>query len=113
MSPPLDQPRRIARHQVDFEIDRITGAQRSESRYLKRMGNDQHVKTVVLRLVDGERNPVKRNRALGGDETHQLRRRPEGEPRHLGEIFPRPKLRPAVHAPPTELSAKPAPDLND
>ena len=34
LSPPFDQPRRIARHQVDFEIDRITGAQRSESRYL-------------------------------------------------------------------------------
>src|SRR5260370_29923884 len=111
MSPPLDQPRRIARHQVDFEIDRITGAQRSESRYLKRMGNDQHVKTVVLRLVDGERSPVKRDRALGGDEARQLRRRPEGEPGHLGEIFPRHKLREAVDVAGHDVAAKFVADL--
>ena len=50
----------------------------------------------VVDLIDGQRHAVERDRALGGDETHQLSRRAQRQPRHVGQVFARDKLGDAV-----------------
>src|ERR1041385_3060329 len=68
----LQQPRRIARHLIDFEIEASARCgEHSEGGDLQRVRDDQHRKSVALDLVDGERYAVERDRTLGRDEARQ------------------------------------------
>ena len=60
----LHQPRRVAGHQVDLEVDLVAGRERAERRHLQRVRDDQHREGVAVDLVDGERHAVERDRAL-------------------------------------------------
>src|SRR5262245_31851983 len=80
----LHQPRRIAGHQVDLEIDRVAGAEPAERRDLERIRNARHREGVARNLVDGQRYPVERDRTLRCNETGKLRRHAQSEPRHVG-----------------------------
>ena len=60
----LHQPRGVACHGVDFEIDIVAFTQGSEGRHLQRVGNDEHRKRVTFNRINRERHPIERNRAF-------------------------------------------------
>src|SRR5256885_15041318 len=47
----------------------------------------QHRESVARDLVDGQRHAVERDRALGRDVTHELRRCAQRDSRHLGQVI--------------------------
>ena len=76
----LGEPRGIARHRVDFEVDAVADlACRPRSSRLKRVVDQKHVEAGALDLVDGQRGAVERDRALGRDEFGEIARRFERE----------------------------------
>ena len=82
----LDQPRRVARHLVDLDVDAIADLPSAQRRHLERVRNQQHFEPVAVDRVDGQRHAVERHRALDGDELRQRRRRAKGEMRHAVEV---------------------------
>src|SRR5262245_3152879 len=64
----FQQSRRIARHQVHFEVDLLPDRKLPKRGDLQRVRDDEHRKGVILHLVDRERDAVERDRAFGRDE---------------------------------------------
>ena len=85
----LQQPRRIARHQVNFEINARPDPERSERGDLQRVGDDQHGKSVALDLVYGQRDAVECDRSFGRNETGKLAGRAQPQLGHVDEIVAR------------------------
>ena len=80
------QALQIARQDVNLQIHVPTSFQRSQCRVTGCVRNDVDRKVGaavfgVIQIVDGQRDPVDRNRALGGDEGRDGRRRPDRDPR--------------------------------
>ena len=92
-------------------LSRARRAQRPEGGDLQRVRNDQHGKAILVDLVHGERDAVKRDRALGRDEPRQCGRRAQRQARHFGQIVARQKFGDAVdmtgHEVPAEFVAEP------
>src|ERR1700749_686843 len=58
----LHQPRGIAGHGVDFQVDVVALLERAEGRHRERMRDDQHRKRVALDRIDRKRDAVERTR---------------------------------------------------
>src|SRR5262245_39788857 len=68
----LREPRRIARHRVDLQIDAIAGHSVTPGRYLEGMVDQKDIETGVLDLVYSQRSPIERDRAFGRDEPREI-----------------------------------------
>ena len=78
------QPRGVAGHGVDFEIDVVALPQGAEGRHGKRVRDDQHREGIAVHRVNRERDAVERDRALGRDEARKFARRAQRKARHIG-----------------------------
>ena len=79
---------------------------RAERGHRKRVRDDQNREGVGGDLVDGERDAIERDRALGGDEAHQIARRAQGQPRHVGQVLARDKLGDAIDMAGDDMAAQ-------
>src|SRR3984893_8164225 len=75
-----EQPIKIARDRVDFDIHARVDDEIAQRRDLAGVRNDVHVEPKPAHLIDGEAHPVDADRTLGRDEAHQCRRQFELQP---------------------------------
>ena len=68
----LHGPRDVAGKHVDLQVDPVAGLFRAQGGVGQGVGDDVDAEAVVLDLVDGERDAVERDGALGRDEAREL-----------------------------------------
>ena len=102
----FDEPRDIARQQVDFEIDLVARLQPAERRDLRRVRNDVDAEARAIDLVHRQRDAVERDRALGRDEARQRHRHLERDAHGLAFRRHRDDLAHAVDMAGDEMAAQ-------
>src|SRR5271165_1557511 len=104
--PRLDQPRGVARHLIDLEVDSVAGLAFAPGRHRERMRDQERLERVAVDGVDGERGPVERDRALDRDEFRQVLWCAKRKMRHAVEIAPGKNLRRSVDVAANHVTAK-------
>src|SRR4029453_6728555 len=64
----------VARHEIDLKVYQIAGAVVSPCRVGERVSNEVDTEAPGLRIVNGERDPVERDRPFGGNERSEFGR---------------------------------------
>ena len=100
------QPRGVAGHQIDFEIDFIARAPFAPGRDFKRVRNEQHRKTIAFHPIDRQRRAIERDGPFFRDETREFMRSPDVDAPHAIEIRDRDDFRHSVHMPGHDMAAK-------
>src|SRR5439155_19944972 len=77
----IQQARGVAGHQVDLEIDLITGSDGPERGDVQRVRDDQHRKRIAADVVYIERDAIERDRSFGSNKAGGIRGRAERKPR--------------------------------
>ena len=62
------EPRGVAGHLVDLDIDAVARFPLSPGRHLQRVRDEKHLERIAVDRVHRERRPIERDRALDGDE---------------------------------------------
>ena len=109
--PRLHEPRGVAGHLVDLDIDLVARVALAPGRHLQSVRNQQHLERIALDRIDRERRPVERDRALDSDEFRQILRRADKEMRHAVEIAPGEDFRDPVDVAAHHMAAKLVADL--
>ncbi len=77
-----------------------------ESGDFQRVWNDQNGERVAFDLIDRERHAIQRNRTFGRDVSGEPTRRPQSQPRHVGQIFAPDQLGDAIDVAAHHMAAK-------